>query len=221
MLHSESRYVTDSETEPESSDEFSSDGDEVRDGIRPKQPKAKIPKNLLSPAGAPRSRYRCAPGKPTDSEDEIRFLSLSQIIDQQSPYVTFDRSRGFAFSPAYPQRWSTDGKSSGPGYMSRLPNPILNIDLKTLNMHLYLRTMDILGCSEPMWDWVVQYQRDFEGKNLNGFGAHGTAPGGTIRPTSNASLSTMTSVDSMHSVMNGIAEMTRDDFEALLSNFEL
>lgn len=225
LLHSESRYVTDTESEPESSDEFSSDDEEARDAIRPKPPKAKIPKNPLSPASPPRSRYRCTPGKPADFEhDEVRFLSLSQLIRQQSPYVMFDRSRGYAFSPvSHPQRRSTDGKPSGPIRMSRLPNSTLNIDLKSLNMHLYLRTMDILGCSEPMWEWVIQYQREFEKKRgVNGSGTPVGAPGGIIRPMrSNASLNSATSLDSMHSVMNGIAEMTREDFEVLLSNFEL
>lgn len=75
-----------------------------------------------------------------------------------------------------------------------------------------------------MWEWVLQYQKDFEKKKgTNGFGTPVAAPGGgAIRPMrSQASLSSITSVDSMHSVMNGIAEMTREDFEVFLSNFEL
>ncbi|KXN82864.1 hypothetical protein AN958_02138 [Leucoagaricus sp. SymC.cos] len=222
LLHSESRYVTDSETESESSDEFSSD-DEARDAIRPKPPRPKVPKNIGTAPDLPRSRYRCVLGKPTeDAPHTPRFVSFPHLIRQQSPYVSFDTTRGYAFSPSSNvQRRSVDGKPSGPMRMSKLPNQTLNLDVKTLNMHLYLRTMDILGCSEPMWEWVVQYQSDLA-KKTSGPGSHTSPLAGLIKPIqSDASLSSTASADSRASVMNGIAELTRDDFEMLLVNFEL
>lgn len=101
--------------------------------------------------------------------------------------------------------------------MSRMPNPVLNIDLRTLNMHLYLRTMDILACSEPMWEWVMQYQADLaKRRTLNGI-----ADRPIRHMQSDASLSSAASTGSADPVMGGIAEMTRDDFEILLANFEL
>jgi hypothetical protein len=103
--------------------------------------------------------------------------------------------------------------------LSRLPNRALNIDLKTLNMHLYLRTVDILGCSEPMWEWVVKYQSKRAKRTSNDTGP---APGGAIRPSqSDASLNSVPSIDPNELIMDGIAEMNRDDFEMLLANFEL
>ncbi|KAF9450567.1 hypothetical protein P691DRAFT_758075 [Macrolepiota fuliginosa MF-IS2] len=225
LLHSESRYVTESETSSSSSDEFSSDDEEARDAIRPKPPKSKIPKNMPRPAELPRSRYRSTLGNPEEDNPEVlRFLSFSQLVHRQSPYVTLDGSRAYAFSPvSQAHRRSTDSKLFGPIRMSRLPNATLNIDLKSLNMHLYLRTMDVLGCSEPMWDWVEQYQEEIaKRRSTNGTQPYTHTPGGAIRPMqSETSLHSSTSADSTDSVMNGIAEMTRDDFEMLLSNFEL
>lgn len=224
-MHSESRYVTDSETESESSDEFSSNDEEARDAIRSKPPKAKIPKNLPGVTESSRSRYRCTLGKPTEEEQaDLRVLSFPDLIRRQSPYVTLDGSRGYALSPvSHTQRRNSDKKTSGPMRMSKLPNTTLNIDLKTLNMHLYLRAMDILGCSEPMWEWVEQYQEELaKRRSANGNGSHALGPGGLIRPMkSDTSLNSTTSMDSTDSIMNGIADMTRDDFEMLLSNFEL
>ncbi|KAF5360373.1 hypothetical protein D9756_004915 [Leucocoprinus leucothites] len=214
LLHSESRYVTDSETETESSDGFSSDDEEARDAIRPKPSEHKA-------SDGPRSRYRCVLGKPAEGEpDGLRFLTFPHLIRRQSPYVSFDGSRGYAFSPSiHSNRRSVEGKPSGPMRMSRLPNPDLNIDLRTLNMHLYLRTMDILGCSEPMWEWVVQHQTALAKRSSHTNGIHTR---GAIRSIqSEASFNSNASAESDDSIMNGIAEMTRDDFEMLLINFEL
>lgn len=105
--------------------------------------------------------------------------------------------------------------------MPRLPNSNLNADIKTLNMHLCLRMMDILECSESMWEWVVQYQSNIVKRSDNGAGKHITSEDVIWPMQSETSLNSTLSVDSNESVMDGIAEMTRDDFEMLLINFEL
>lgn len=220
--------MADSETETESSDEFSS-GEEVRDAIRPKLPKPKAPKESLgNRTRLPRndttqSRYRCMLGKSVEYEfNGPRFLSFPHLIQQQSPYIFFDGSRGYAFSPCtHSSRRSVDGNPSGPALMPRLPNPNLNADIKTLNMHLCLRMMDILECSESMWEWVVQYQSNIVKRSDNGAGKHITSEDVIWPMQSETSLNSTLSVDSNESVMDGIAEMTRDDFEMLLINFEL
>ncbi|KIJ64558.1 hypothetical protein HYDPIDRAFT_175509 [Hydnomerulius pinastri MD-312] len=43
-------------------------------------------------------------------------------------------------------------------FTPRLPNSTLEIDLRTLNLHLTLRVKEIIACAEAMWDWVVEYQ---------------------------------------------------------------
>ena len=45
---------------------------------------------------------------------------------------------------------------------SRLPNRRMEFDLGTLNLHLALRTSEILACGEAMWEWVVEYQKKEE-----------------------------------------------------------
>ena len=109
---------------------------------------------------------------------------------QSSPYVTLDGTRGHALSPAH--HTSVAGKR-----VSRLPTTALNIDLRTLNLHLELRAKEIIACSESMWEWVKEFQRRY-GPNFK-------APG-------NGSLD-MTRC--------AILEMTRDDFDLLLNNFTL
>jgi len=228
LLHSGSRYLTDSESETESSDEFSSD-EEVHDVIRPKPPKTRIPKQSLdSCARLPRNssmkpRYRCTLGKFSEHEPSgPRFLSFSHLIQRQSPYIFFDESRGYSFSPAtHSNRRSVDGNPSGPVLTQRLPNSNLSIDIRTLNTHLCLRMMEILECSESMWEWVIQYQSNMTKGSDNGAGRHTTSQDVNRPMQSETSLNSTSSINSNESIMDGIAEMTRDDFEMLLVNFEL
>jgi hypothetical protein len=37
-------------------------------------------------------------------------------------------------------------------------NKNAEIDLRSLNLHLRVRVLEILGCSEAMWDWVKEFQ---------------------------------------------------------------
>ncbi|KAG7088341.1 hypothetical protein E1B28_012345 [Marasmius oreades] len=41
---------------------------------------------------------------------------------------------------------------------SRLPNKRLNVDLRSLNLHLCARVAEVLACTETMWEWVQEYQ---------------------------------------------------------------
>lgn len=201
--------MTDSEGESESSDENSSDDDEARDAIRPKPLKHK---SQLGATKTHRSRYRSTLGRPTDRTlADTRLLSRRDLMQRHSPYVSFDGSRAYALSP------STAGKNAGPVRVSRIPNSTLQIDLKTLNLHLHLKTVDILGCSEPMWEWVTQHQAehqaDFAKKTLHGQ---------PIRPMQReASPESTASMVPLDPIMSGIAELTREDYDILLSNFEM
>ncbi|KAF9644594.1 hypothetical protein BDM02DRAFT_3121636 [Thelephora ganbajun] len=42
--------------------------------------------------------------------------------------------------------------------LSALPNKKAEIDIRSLNIHLRARVVEILGCSEAMWDWVREFQ---------------------------------------------------------------
>lgn len=80
-------------------------------------------------------------------------------------------------------------------FKTRLPNPELRMDLRTLNLHLALRTSEILACAEAMWEWVVAFQRE------------------RGRPKLGRQLA--------ESVKSTIAELDRADFDALLSQFDM
>jgi len=55
----------------------------------------------------------------------------------------------------------------------------------------------------------------------NGAGRHTTSQDVNRPMQSETSLNSTSSINSNESIMDGIAEMTRDDFEMLLVNFEL
>ena len=125
-------------------------------------------------------------------DKELQWSSLQSLRQQQhsSPYVTLDGTRGDAFSPC--QQVNLPAKR-----MSRLPTTTLNIDLRTLNLHLELRAKEILACSESMWEWVVEFQQ----ASVSSLDAH--------------------SIQSLDMTRCAILEMTRDDFDLLLNNFTM
>jgi len=43
-------------------------------------------------------------------------------------------------------------------HLSAFPNQGTEIDVRSLNLHLRVRVVEILGCSEAMWDWVKEFQ---------------------------------------------------------------
>jgi hypothetical protein len=86
--------------------------------------------------------------------------------------------------------------------VSRLPTTTtLNVDPKTLNLHLALRVKEIIACSESMWEWVEQFQRESAATSVP-----------NLKALSNWSLDT---------TRCAILDMTREDFDLLLNNFTL
>ena len=43
-------------------------------------------------------------------------------------------------------------------HLNAFPNQGTEIDVRSLNLHLRVRVVEILGCSEAMWDWVKEFQ---------------------------------------------------------------
>ena len=128
-----------------------------------------------------------------DKEHPWSSLQSPQRQQQYSPYVPFDGTRGHTLPPS--QQGDTAGKR-----MTKLPTTTaLNADLRTLSHHLALRAKEITACSESMWEWVEQFQRE-----------SATIP--NLNVLSNWSLDMARSA---------ILEMTRDDFDNLLNNFTL
>ena len=99
-------------------------------------------------------------------------------------------------------------------FKTRLPNTMLRIDLRTLNLHLALRTLEVLGCAEAMWEWVLEYQAgQVKGEN----GRLRSASVGS----SSVTLQTSQGDQPAESTRIAIAEMTRAEFDGLLTQFNL
>ncbi|KAF5385672.1 hypothetical protein D9757_005548 [Collybiopsis confluens] len=101
----------------------------------------------------------------------------------------------------------------------RLPNTTMNIDLRSLNLHLALKVTDILACSETMWEWVVEHQERLKKqKRTQETKTAGRPRSRSIDPnhTPRRHKERERSVDQTMAV---IAELTREDFDDLLRRF--
>ncbi|KIK93374.1 hypothetical protein PAXRUDRAFT_517629 [Paxillus rubicundulus Ve08.2h10] len=118
-------------------------------------------------------------------------LSIRDLLLGRSPYASLDDALLVAIPPALgssadvnthtlldEDEWpasassaqtssSPTGSPTSPSLSSssrpQLPNSTLEIDLRTLNLHLTLRVKEILTCAEAMWDWVVDFQARMRG----------------------------------------------------------
>ena len=124
------------------------------------------------------------------SDDKEHSWSLLQLQQQYSP---LDGTSEHTFSPS--QQGNPAAKR-----ISRLPTSTLNADMRTLNLHLAMRAKEIIACSESMWEWVEQFQRE----------------SATSIPNLNAPNNW-----SLDMARCAILEMTREDFDLLLNNFTL
>lgn len=99
-------------------------------------------------------------------------------------------------------------------FKSRLPNTTLQVDLRTLNLHLALRTSEILACAEALWEWVLDFQAGKLKQKEVGRSRSGSIDGSssTLQPRNGHATDP---------VKEAIAELSRSDFDALLINFNL
>lgn len=150
-------------------------------------------------------------------------LSMQSILLRTSPYVTLDEARSPAYSPSAvsPIKKNNDGNLEyNRRIKSRLPNQTLHIDLRTLNLHLAIRAKEVLACSESMWEWVLEYQAKVQAQEKLArprsvsFEASHPYISQTSIVSGNSSIST-------ESTKSALLEITRDDFDYILSNFEL
>jgi hypothetical protein len=97
----------------------------------------------------------------------------------------------------------------------RLPNTKFQLDLRTLNLHLAQRTSEILACAEAMWDWVLEYQAEIKRQKKNG----------RVRASSMGRMSSMVQFSqggqALDSTKTTISELTRPEFDGLLTQFNL
>ncbi len=128
-------------------------------------------------------------------------------------YVALDETRSDALSPSNISHLSKKTKDHNATHI--LPNRALNIDLRTLNLHLAMRAKEIIACSEPMWEWV----EDCQAKNQNSRKPRFRSD--SIETALLGSATLMNGRDHDDLTKNVILEMTRDDFDQLLNNFQM
>ncbi|KAJ4491492.1 hypothetical protein C8J55DRAFT_504342 [Lentinula edodes] len=103
----------------------------------------------------------------------------------------------------------------------RLPNTTMNIDLRSLNLHLALRVTEILACSETMWEWVLDYQEQARNKkNIQEKKTRARSRSiGPIRPPSRDQPSEPESSEAR--LKTALTELTRETYEDMLRRFYL
>ncbi|EIN12409.1 hypothetical protein PUNSTDRAFT_124275 [Punctularia strigosozonata HHB-11173 SS5] len=200
-----------------------------RHPARPPPPSSSAPRSPHLPARAPAR---------INAQDLIRraaatFISLDETRSSAfspSAHASFPASRRF---PAPPNDEDEDDNEDGRAHlaetrrMNRLPNKRLEIDLRSLNLHLHLRSTEVLACAEGMWDWVVAYQRRQRAKTSVATGVPGG--GGTAVPSPHPPrpphppppppqrAQRNPNIDPQHA---RIGRLTRGEFDALLRWFE-
>jgi hypothetical protein len=95
----------------------------------------------------------------------------------------------------------------------RLPNAqFWNFDLRTLHLHLALRTTEVLACAEAMWAWVVEFQtKRRKSKTVTK----------TAGPRSPVAVAAVDDLDMSREVIIALESMTRAEFDGLLMDFDL
>ncbi|KAG5719736.1 Sterol 24-C-methyltransferase [Termitomyces sp. T112] len=109
---------------------------------------------------------------------------------------------------------------------SSLPKATMHMDLKTLNLHLALRTAEIVACSEVMWEWVqkfsveVKTRRDREAASRIVSRPNRSGSGSIELPARRSTISGATSRSS-DPFESSILDLTREEFDGLISRFEM
>ncbi|KAJ7761578.1 hypothetical protein DFH07DRAFT_957173 [Mycena maculata] len=102
---------------------------------------------------------------------------------------------------------------------NRLPNGTFNIDVRSLNMHLALRTAEILACAESMWEWVVSYQARAQAERAAGRPRAGSLASELSPRASRLPLPLPD--PTTDAFKSAVLDLTREDFDGLLVKFEL
>ncbi|KAF9468493.1 hypothetical protein BDZ94DRAFT_1245494 [Collybia nuda] len=194
------------------------DSDDAMDAILP----SPLPRSATKRRSSRRFSTQSAESEDTNSiSEDNRYLNVRGLIHHSSPYITLDESRITAFSPStkttFPSNTFKDGNSRR---RSHLPNTTMNLDQRSLNLHLALRVAEILACSESMWEWVSGYQAENRSRKMSNPRLRARRSSSIDLPQRSAT-STISSRTSTDSIRNVILELSRDEFDALLSKFDM
>ncbi len=193
-------------------------------------------RNAINPY--PAQRLHLVSRTSTESSQEDRWVSAQSLLLKTSAYVSLDDSRLAGFSPRASSAVTKSPSSrtiplsddATPVNSARLlqgnalPNSNLNIDVQALNLNLALRAAEILGCSEEMWECVLQYQREARRTRKDGASRN-------VLKMRSKSVDAARHRRNKRSSMGGWSEpedpvalledLTREEFEGLLIRFDL
>ncbi|KAH8989659.1 hypothetical protein EDB86DRAFT_3080919 [Lactarius hatsudake] len=97
------------------------------------------------------SHLPASPGTPTKSS----FPSTSPRVSSEASLFSEEGSTSTT-TTAYSH--AVGEETNMASWFNTLPNQRLKFDLQNLNLHLSMRIMEILACTEAMWEWVCEYQ---------------------------------------------------------------
>lgn len=87
-------------------------------------------------------------GPPPNGWSSIR-IGLSSLVSPDQPFVMVDRCR----MPA---------RTVGQRGLSQLPNTKFDFDLRSLTLHLSQSVVDVLGCTESIWEYLQSKDKKLE-----------------------------------------------------------
>ena len=148
-----------------------------------------------------------------DYPDEETRLSAKASMKHRSLFVALDETRSDALSPSDILHLPKKTKELKP-HAATLPNRMLTIDPRSLNLHLALRAKEVIACSEPMWEWVQESQTR-QASNKSRYRSD------SIEVALLGSTTALNGHNHDNLMKNAILEMTRDDFDQMLNNFQL
>ena len=196
-----------------------SDSDGARHAILPTSKPRSTEKRRISHAFSAGS-FSSEESEPI-SEDN-RFLNIKHLLRRDSQYIQLDDARIPAFAPSVrPLSSGITSSQASKTRGSRLPNATMKFDLKSLNLHLALRLAEIIACSEPMWEWVLEYQAKAAASKASKPVVRRVKSGFVDQPSQQSSSCLWGPRKSSNSFRPSVVELTREEFNALLSNFEL
>ena len=161
--------------------------------------------NARLPASAPRntkSRIYSESVHSNNSSETISPTRSTKSFRAFAVSVSPDRSQPDLVSLINAQR-QTKTQVNVPS----VPGRALEIDLRSLHMHLSTRVSETLACAEAMWEWVVAEQQRHAAERASGRGR-------------SRSMGDDEEVDE-DTQLKAIRELTRADFDACLSRFEM
>ena len=101
-----------------------------------------------SPPSKAYSLRNSVAGPPPNGWSSIR-VGLRSLVSPDQPFVMIDRCR----MPA---------RTVGQHGMSQLPNTNFDFDLRSLTLHLSQSVVDVLGCTESIWEYLQSKGKELE-----------------------------------------------------------